>query len=190
VTEPKPTLLGKAPRARGKAPDAETKLQKDVCDLLISAGNAAQQMNNRFIKGVPDLLIKLAEYEAMLLECKLNRLEGQTGHVDINLEGTQYATLKRWDARGMPCGVLSFLHPKPRMSGAKRFRVFTFDEMTGMREFYKNRKGEEACRFRAGVSAYARYTTLTEVCIGIAMFAEGQRQRKADTAKRLLEGVA
>lgn len=177
-------LLGKAPRGRGKAPDAEIKLQKDVCDAITAAGNAAHQLNNRFIKGLPDLLIKLFEYEAMLLECKLNRFDRPQGLIDVDLKPLQYRTLRHWHDRGMCTGVLSFVHTSGRAGdgGGKRFRLFTFAALTRAREFYTKRSGEEAARFRTGLEGYASYKSMDDVCAAITLFAEAHRMNTKPAA--------
>lgn len=188
MNESKPKLLGRAPRGRGKAADCETKLQRDVCDAITSAGNAAQQLNNRFIKGVPDLLIKLHEYEAMMLECKLNRFDKPCGVIDIDLDPLQFRTLRHWHDRNMHVGVLSFVHTSGRAGagGGKRFRLFTFTEIAAKREFYVNRKGEEAARFRTGLEGYAPYRSVDEVCAAITLFAEANRRICALPHRRIV----
>lgn len=185
-------LLGKAPRGRGKAPDAEIKLQKDVCDAITAAGNAAQPLNNRFIKGIPDLLIKLFEYEAMLLECKLNRFDKVQGVIDIDLQPLQYRTLRHWHDRGMHVGVLSFVHTSGRATegGGRRYRLFAFDEITAKREFYTKRSGEEAARFRTGLEGYARYKSMNDICAAITLFAEARRMRYHPAAAHVRQSLA
>lgn len=92
----------------------ELALQKDVVDLVKNRDGFGLKMSNRFLVGVADLLIKLPNWPAMVIEVKLNKKPLRPGTVLLNLQVAQYNFLERTNTANMPCGVLSFMGASKR----------------------------------------------------------------------------
>lgn len=107
--------------------------QDFVIKTVREAGGAANKLSNRFLSGIPDLLIKLPYHPAMLLEAKLAKFAATTSvlhQFKLDVTPLQFKTLKDYSDAGMCCGVLSFVaHGK----GAHNLRhhIFGLDSVQG-----------------------------------------------------------
>jgi hypothetical protein len=158
----------------------EVPLQNELCKAIGLFGGKAQTLNNRFIHGVPDLLIKLLGYPGMLIECKRNLYTHttRTTPVIVPLEELQFTTLKEWHSAGMPCGLLSFLLPdkaklvrgKPKLPA--KFVLLSFYEVSALREPHVTSRGRETFRYRVDWDKYTPYESMTNICRALQGFAE------------------
>ncbi len=92
----------------------ETEAQQLVIDAAEEVGGRGVKFNNRFIVGVPDLLIQLPGHRAMILEAKLFKFSAKTlaaSHriEDIGATAKQKMYLRDWNYAGMLTGVVSFV---------------------------------------------------------------------------------
>jgi len=130
----------------------ETAIQAIVCDVVNEAGGFAMKMDNAFVGGVADLLIKLPNYRqfkgwrgrgdaASFLEVK-QRVRPRTGNATFSLDVThlQDKFLRRADAAGIPCGVASFMQ-EGTGSGLKlwlhvmTWRVASYEDGVGAKAY-------------------------------------------------------
>lgn len=96
----------------------ETECQQLVIDAVIAEGVGGQALkfNNRFVIGIPDLLVKLPTVEPMILEAKLFSFSEKTlgnGYLikDIGATKSQRDQLRDWGYAGMLTGVVLFILP-------------------------------------------------------------------------------
>jgi len=91
----------------------EVELQRLIIDVVEEVGGASHKLSNRFLIGIPDLLVKVPGYQAALIEVKLNkfaapknkRVKSHVFKLDVTVP--QQTILGEYDAAGMTCGVLS-----------------------------------------------------------------------------------
>lgn len=113
----------------------ETECQQLIVQAVREAGGVALKLNNRFLVGVVDLLIKLPEAQPFWLEAKFIRLAQKTienaDHVwDLDVTAKQKEFLDDWAHAGMLTGVVSFLEVKGKMSGVRglQMALYTFED--------------------------------------------------------------
>lgn len=92
----------------------ETECQQLLIDAVEGVGGHGIKFNNRFVIGIPDLLIKLPSHQPMILEAKLHKFSAKTlsaGHhiADIGATKLQKDQLRDWAYAGMLTGVVSFV---------------------------------------------------------------------------------
>lgn len=93
------------------SPPIETELQQLIVDACKEFGGKAVKLNNRFIIGVPDLLVQLPGHPAFFLEAKRQLVSPKTRELIFNLDVTvkQKQFLSEWYHAGMRAnGVVSF----------------------------------------------------------------------------------
>jgi len=88
----------------------ELQLQSLVIDSVRDSGGAAFKLSNRFLIGVCDLLLKVPDRPAALVEVKLQRLSNRTRDdfrfvLDVTVPQRDFLT--SFASAGMLCGVLS-----------------------------------------------------------------------------------
>lgn len=124
----------------------ELECQGLIVDAVCEAGGRALKLNNRFLVGVVDLLVKLPQVQPFWLEAKFMRLAQKTvdgtNHVwDLGVTAKQKEFLRQWGkttagefsnrpGAGMLTGVVSFLEVRGKTSGIKglRMALFTFHD--------------------------------------------------------------
>ncbi len=87
----------------------ELTLQSMIIEAANDAGGRAHKMNNRFLIGVSDLLVKLPKWPAGFLEVKQRDWPSSDGRFLLDVTHPQQKFLRQFNAAGMPCGVASFL---------------------------------------------------------------------------------
>ena len=92
----------------------ELDAQRLICKSAVSGGGFAFKMSNRFLVGVPDLLVKIPQYPTMLIEVKLDKSKVKDP-IDVEVTPTQGGYLRRARAAGMVTGVASFLQRTSRL---------------------------------------------------------------------------
>lgn len=106
--------------------------QKWTVDSVIGNGGHAHKMSHRFIVGVADLMIKLPQLPAALLEVKLQHI-GATTKLDhefqLDVTELQKRFLKRYHLAGMACGILSFIERGRMGKKAAGAAVFSLEQM-------------------------------------------------------------
>jgi DNA-binding sugar fermentation-stimulating protein len=107
----------------------ETQLQHDVIKAVREIGGAANKLSNRFLVGVSDLLVKISNEDAMLIEVKKNVYSAEfRDAVTLDVTTKQLAFLNEYARAGMRCGVLSFLVKMKR--GKRVMSAAMFDVMS------------------------------------------------------------
>lgn len=109
----------------------ETDYQKFVLDIVRDAGGAGHKLSNRFLVGVSDLLIKLPDREAALIEVKLVKFAPRTKQdhrFDLGVTVLQREFLKKYNKAGMKTGVLSFVEHGRQKLWAEVFGLDSFNE--------------------------------------------------------------
>lgn len=111
----------------------ETECQQLVVDAVVSIGGNAIKMNNRFIIGVPDLLIKLpGNLQAFMLEAKKHDFAAsiRDDHVfDLEVTKLQRDNLRDWQRAGMPTGVVSFIQYKRQDVRSLRMAIYRYGDL-------------------------------------------------------------
>lgn len=92
----------------------ETDLQKLVCDVISDRGGFARKLSNRFLVGVADLLIKLPEFPANVLEVKQTRWGPKLDKIELAVTKLQQEYLIDARSAGMNSGVISFVQREGR----------------------------------------------------------------------------
>lgn len=87
----------------------ETFVQRRVIEAVQSQGGAAHKLSNRFMAGVPDLLVKLPRYPAALLEVKIDKHPVKSTTVTLGVTKLQETFLEKYEKAGMATGVMAFL---------------------------------------------------------------------------------
>ncbi len=114
-------------------------IELDCQQLLIDAvkeqGGCAIKFNNRFVIGIPDLLLKPQGLEPMILEAKLYKFSRKTldmGHIihEMGVTKLQRDQLRDWNYAGMLTGVASFVMEQGGDVRSLRLRLYTYQEMT------------------------------------------------------------
>lgn len=97
----------------------ETDVQKRVIDAVRAHGGAAHKLSNRFLVGVPDLLIKLPGLPAFIMEVKLDKRavfpDNNRHPVVPDVTRAQWNFLKEYHDASMMTGVLSFVQHKRQL---------------------------------------------------------------------------
>lgn len=88
--------------------------QKLIIDVVRDAGGAAFKLSNRFLIGVPDLLVKLPRCEAALLEVKLNPFPKKSPTIRLAVTRPQELFLQKFRKAGMITGYVSILRDGTR----------------------------------------------------------------------------
>ncbi len=89
----------------------ELSMQALIVDAVNASGGFARKLSNMYLVGVADLLVKLPDYPAGVLEVKQRDLpkdKNLTWKLDVT--GPQTRFLRDAHAAGMPAGVASFMH--------------------------------------------------------------------------------
>lgn len=112
----------------------ETECQKLVIDAALFAGGQGLKLNNRFLVGVVDLLVKIPGTEPIWLEAKLEKLAVSTmskPHHQWELEVTkrQKDFLRDWDRAGMRTGVVSFVQERGGNVRSLRMALHSYSTM-------------------------------------------------------------
>lgn len=85
----------------------EIDIQRELVNEARGLGGYAIKMSNRFLVGIPDLLIKLPGMQACLIEVKIERMPTRdTGHIGVNPTPQQLRNLKMADKANFASGVL------------------------------------------------------------------------------------
>lgn len=87
----------------------ELQLQRLVIQAAKSVGGTGWKLSNKFLVGVPDLLICLPGQPISIWEAKLNDKPLVVTEVTLKLTPLQEKTLSDLDNAGGFCGVISFL---------------------------------------------------------------------------------
>lgn len=112
----------------------ELDCQKLLVDAVEEVGGCGVLFNNRFIVGVPDLLLQIPGHGAMILEAKLFKFSAKTlaaGHLIENVGATakQKMYLRDWGHAGMLTGVVSFVMEQGADVRSLRMGVWSYAEM-------------------------------------------------------------
>ena len=92
---------------------SELTLQRKLIEETNRLGGYAQKLSNRFLVGVPDLLLHLPGLPTAFIECKLEVLPARpTTPIKINLSPQQRAVLKKMQAADMVAGWCVFVANK------------------------------------------------------------------------------
>lgn len=109
----------------------EVDYQKFVLDIVRDAGGAGHKLSNRFLVGVSDLLIKLPDREAALIEVKLAKFAPKTKpdhEFNLGVTVLQQEFLKKYNKAGMRTGIMSFVEHGRQKLWVGLFKLDTFDE--------------------------------------------------------------
>jgi len=92
----------------------ELQMQKLVIDSVIEGGGRAMKLQNEFVRGVSDLLVKMPGGVPFFLEAKRTDLGKRTLgllHHEFKWDVSQLQKnfLRDWHKAGMKCGVVSFV---------------------------------------------------------------------------------
>lgn len=93
----------------------ETECQKLVVKAVEEVGGAALMLNNRYLVGVADLMVKLPDAPMMILEAKRTvvtpKYWDESSHKPFSLAVTKLQNdfLKEWDYAGVRSGIASFV---------------------------------------------------------------------------------
>lgn len=103
----------------------ELELQSMVVNLVKSRGGYAHKRSHKFLAGIADLLIKIPEHPAFIVEVKQRLLDASRIQTPIlnDVTALQKKDLRDAQAAGMNAAVMSFLQTK---SGMRSLYVGTF----------------------------------------------------------------
>lgn len=87
----------------------ELRYQRLIIEVVRDMDGAAFKLSSRFLVGVPDLLIKLPGYEALLLEVKQGPMPVRLDKVALAVTPAQKKFLSDFAAAGMATGIASFV---------------------------------------------------------------------------------
>lgn len=112
----------------------ETEVQQLLIDAVEEVGGRGIKFNNRFVIGIPDLLIKLPNHQPMILEAKLHKFSAKTlaaGHyiADIGATKLQKDQLRYWAYANMLTGVVSFVMETGADVRSLRMALYSHGEM-------------------------------------------------------------
>lgn len=112
----------------------ETEAQALIVDAAKEGGGQALKLNNRFLVGVVDLLVKLPGHEPMWLEAKLHKFSKSTierGYLidDVGVTTKQKMYLRDWRYAGMLTGVASFVMESDGDVRSLRLALYSEEEM-------------------------------------------------------------
>lgn len=103
----------------------ELSLQALVTSAIRKNGGFAIKLANRFLVGVPDLMIQIPGYPTTLWEVKRGNELWQGTKVKFGLTPMQYNLLDRFSKAGGICGVMHFMVGKQHMY----FGIFDLDQV-------------------------------------------------------------
>jgi len=85
----------------------ELKFQRQIIEDVDKAHPHAFaiKMSNRFLAGIPDLLIKVPKNEIVFIEAKVAKVKVKTSAIDVNTTGIQRAILKAMESAGISVAV-------------------------------------------------------------------------------------
>lgn len=102
----------------------ELQFQSRCIRAVREHGGAAHKLSNRFMVGVSDLLVKLPNCAAMLVEVKLAKFKTtQERTFRLQVTKPQEVFLASYDRAGMLCAVLSVIQYAPRVIHAACFQL-------------------------------------------------------------------
>lgn len=112
----------------------ETDCQKLLVAAAEEVGGRGILFNNRFVIGIPDLLIKLPSYQPMILEAKLHKFSARTLALsyqiaDIGATKLQKDQLRDWSYAGMLTGVVSFIMETGADVRSLRMALYSHSQM-------------------------------------------------------------
>lgn len=111
----------------------ETECQQLIVRAAKEAGGEALKLNNRFLVGVADLLVKIPGCHPEWLEAKLSKFSVKTlahGHTwELDVTKKQKDFLRDWDRAGMRTGVASFVMPVGGNVGSLCLGIWSYDQM-------------------------------------------------------------
>lgn len=107
----------------------EIDCQSLVIDAVRAHGGAAHKLSNRFLIGVSDLLVKLPDRPAALLEVKLNKFSSLAGLFGLDVTHLQKKFLNDYYDANMGCGVLSFIEHNRKGIRGLYLAAFGLDSM-------------------------------------------------------------
>ncbi len=87
----------------------ELQAQKLVIDAVREYGGAGWKLSNRFLVGIPDLLLCLPLQTVGIWEVKIGDMPKRDNHVKLAITPLQEKTLNDLHNAGGFCGVISFL---------------------------------------------------------------------------------
>lgn len=145
----------------------ETECQQLLIDAVQEVEGCGLKFNNRFVVGIPDLLLKMPGHVPMIIEAKLHKFSAKTierGYVieDIGCTKRQKDELRDWHRAGMLTGVASFVMETDGDVRSLRLALYDYDHMvrhnwSGVTRGHKP-LGEKA----------ERMTNIRELLIGFA----------------------
>ena len=111
----------------------ELDCQKWVCDVVNARGGRAHKLSHRFVVGVSDLLVKLPNKPAALIEAKLQRIgktTKSTFEFKMDVTPIQQSFMRGYYLAGMPCYVASFVERGKTGTWMQRLslKLFSFSE--------------------------------------------------------------
>lgn len=107
-------------------------MQKLIIDAVVIGKGEGLKMSNRFLTGVADLLLKLPEHPAFVMEVKQAEygmstlIKGHTFALDVTTPQKRF--LRDWDKAGTPACVGSFIQIGDGVKGL-RFAVYSLTEI-------------------------------------------------------------
>lgn len=112
----------------------ETDIQKIVCDVVNAVGGLAFKLNDRFVGGRADLLVKLYAGKILragcppsgFIEVKQRAYPTTDARFALNVTHLQHNFLRNADAAGIPCGVASFLQESSGSGLTLHLHLMTF----------------------------------------------------------------
>lgn len=98
----------------------ELDAQGMICKSVRVHGGFARKMSHRFLIGVPDLLVKLPDWDAMFLEAKWRDEPVQDDHrFKLKVTAQQFRFLKEAQGAGLGSGIVSVLTFKKPGRGSR-----------------------------------------------------------------------
>jgi hypothetical protein len=112
----------------------ETEAQQLLIEAVQEGGGRGLKFNNRFVIGIPDLLIKMQGVEPMILEAKLHKFARSTldaGYLIKNVGCTklQRDQLRDWGFAGILTGVVSFVMEQEGDVRSLRMALYSYNDM-------------------------------------------------------------
>lgn len=128
----------------------ETKLQKFLVDEVRDSGGFAHKMSNRFLIGVPDLLIKLPNSPATFLETKqhtFNNRDAAPAKFWLRVTPLQAKFLRDANAAGVPGLVGSFVQFKGRTINDVLFAAYPIKAFSADNEISAELRDHKSVRY-------------------------------------------
>lgn len=105
--------------------DAQSLIVQAVCDK----GGYAHKLSNRFLIGVADLLVKLPDAPAALIEVKLEDINRREGSFKLKPTVLQRKFLQSYQDAGMRAGMASFIERGKRGVRGLLFACYRLDRL-------------------------------------------------------------